>query len=149
MVERWFATGNPRPTWRNHSFSERYKEVLRDAGQEEHRSKHNADEKGGHEGGRRDLRRTIQDNFVHVLLWFCLSVAIYALDLDCGVVHRDAAPQASPPSVMISIVSPIALSTMMEVRIARGMAVAMITGLRQLPRNVRIMKAVRPAQSVH
>jgi hypothetical protein len=34
---------------------------------------------------------------------------------------------------------------MMEVRIARGIEVAMITVLRQLPRNVRIMKAVRHA----
>ena len=53
--------------------------------------------------------------------------------------------RASPPSVMILIVSPIALSTMMEVRIARGIEVAMITVLRQLPRKVRIMKAVRHA----
>jgi len=34
---------------------------------------------------------------------------------------------------------------MMEVRIARGMEVAMITVLRQLPRKERIMKAVRHA----
>src|SRR2546429_613253 len=40
--------------------------------------------------------------------------------------------RASPPSVMILIVCPIALRTMMEVRIARGMEVAMITVLRQL-----------------
>ena len=53
--------------------------------------------------------------------------------------------RASPPSVMILIVCPIALSTMIEVRIARGIEVAMITVLRQLPRNVRIMNAVRHA----
>jgi hypothetical protein len=46
---------------------------------------------------------------------------------------------------MILIVSPIALSTMMDVRIAKGIEVAMIKVLRQLPRNVRIMKAVRHA----
>jgi hypothetical protein len=34
---------------------------------------------------------------------------------------------------------------MMEVRIARGMDVAMIIVLRQLPKKVRIMKAVRHA----
>ena len=34
---------------------------------------------------------------------------------------------------------------MMEVRIARGIEVAMITVLRQLPRKARIMKAVRHA----
>ena len=43
------------------------------------------------------------------------------------------------------IVSPIALSTIIEVRIANGIEVAIITVLRQLPRNVRIMKAVRQA----
>ena len=53
--------------------------------------------------------------------------------------------RAKPPSVMMLIVCPIALSTMIEVRIARGIEVAMITVLRQLPRNVRIMKAVRHA----
>ena len=53
--------------------------------------------------------------------------------------------RANPPSVMMLIVCPIALSTMIEVRIARGIEVAMITVLRQLPRNVRIMKAVRHA----
>src|SRR5216684_3739375 len=53
--------------------------------------------------------------------------------------------RASPPSVMILIVSPIALSAIMEVRIASGIEVAMITVLRQLPRKVRIMKAVRQA----
>src|ERR1700693_1758680 len=53
--------------------------------------------------------------------------------------------RASPPRVIILIVSPIALSTMMEARIARGMDVAMITVLRQLPRKARIMKAVRQA----
>ena len=52
---------------------------------------------------------------------------------------------ASPPSVMTLIVSPIALSMMMEVRIARGIEVAMIRVLRQLPRKVRIMNAVRHA----
>ena len=43
------------------------------------------------------------------------------------------------------MVCPIALSTMMEVRIASGIDVAMITVLRQLPKKVRIMKAVRQA----
>src|ERR1700680_3219062 len=53
--------------------------------------------------------------------------------------------RASPPSVMILIVSPIALKTMIEVRMAKGIEVAMIKVLRQLPRNVRIMKEVRHA----
>src|SRR5271154_7126317 len=53
--------------------------------------------------------------------------------------------RASPPSVMMLMVSPIALNAMIEVRIASGMDVAMIKVLRQLPRKVRIMKAVRQA----
>ena len=50
--------------------------------------------------------------------------------------------QSRPPSVMMLIVSPGALNTVVEVRIARGMDVAMIGVLRQLPRNVRIAGAV-------
>ena len=43
------------------------------------------------------------------------------------------------------IVSPSALSTMIDVRIASGIEIAMISVLRQLPRNSRIMSAVRHA----
>jgi hypothetical protein len=46
---------------------------------------------------------------------------------------------------MILMVSPIALNAMIDVRIARGIEVAMISVLRQLPRKVRIIKAVRHA----
>jgi hypothetical protein len=46
---------------------------------------------------------------------------------------------------MMLMVCPIALNAMIEVRIARGIEVAMITVLRQLPRKVRIMKEVRQA----
>src|ERR1700730_1753602 len=53
--------------------------------------------------------------------------------------------RASPPRVMILMVSPKALSTMMELKIARGMEVAMMSVLLQLPRKARIMKAVRHA----
>ena len=53
--------------------------------------------------------------------------------------------RASPPRVMILMVCPSALSTMIELRIAKGMEVAMMSVLRQLPRKTRIMKAVRHA----
>ena len=72
---------------KNNGFRERHEQIPRDAGQQEHGSKHNADRKRGHECGRRDLRRAVQDNFVHVLLGFGLAVAIDILDLDRGVVH--------------------------------------------------------------
>ena len=42
---------------------------------------------------------------------------------------------------MMLMVSPSALSTMMEVRIESGIETAMISVLRQLPRNSRIMTA--------
>ena len=43
------------------------------------------------------------------------------------------------------IVSPSALSAMIEVRIESGIETAMITVLRQLPRNTRIISAVSAA----
>ena len=52
---------------------------------------------------------------------------------------------ASPPRVMMLMVSPSALSTMIEVRIESGMETAMITVLRQLPRKIRIISPVRQA----
>ena len=52
---------------------------------------------------------------------------------------------ARPPSVMMLIVSPSALSTMIEQRIESGIDTAMITVLRQLPRKTRIISAVRHA----
>src|SRR5271155_3902521 len=52
---------------------------------------------------------------------------------------------ASPPRVMMLIVSPSALITMIEVRIDNGMDTAMIKVLRQLPKNTRIMNPVRQA----
>ena len=43
------------------------------------------------------------------------------------------------------MVSPSALNTQMEVRMESGIEIAMISVLRQLPRNSRIMMAVRQA----
>ena len=48
---------------------------------------------------------------------------------------------ARPPSVMMLMVSPSALSTMIEVRIDSGIETAMISVLRQLPRKTRIISA--------
>jgi hypothetical protein len=44
---------------------------------------------------------------------------------------------ARPPSVMMLMVSPIALRTMIDVRIERGIETAMISVLRQLPKNIK------------
>ncbi len=53
--------------------------------------------------------------------------------------------RARPPSVMMLIVSHNALSTITDVRIDSGIDTAMINVLRQLPRNSRIISAVRQA----
>ena len=55
---------------------------------------------------------------------------------------------ANPPSVMMLMVSPRALKQMIDVRIESGMETAMITVLRQLPRNTRIMNPVRHAAMI-
>ena len=52
---------------------------------------------------------------------------------------------ASPPRVMMLMVSPSADRQMMEARIDSGIEIAMMRVLRQVPRNSRIMSAVRLA----
>ena len=59
---------------------------------------------------------------------------------------------ARPPSVMMLMVSPSTLSSRSEVRIDSGMEMQMISVLRQLPRNTRIMidvsaAAMRPSRT--
>ncbi len=52
---------------------------------------------------------------------------------------------ASPPSVMMLMVSPIAYNTASEVRIESGIEMHTISVLRQLPRNSRIINPVSMA----
>ena len=52
---------------------------------------------------------------------------------------------ASPPSVMMLMVSPSRPSTMIDVRMDSGIETAMMSVLRQLPRKSRIITAVRHA----
>src|SRR5581483_6945487 len=52
---------------------------------------------------------------------------------------------ASPPSVMMLIVSPSRLSTITELKMDSGMETAMMRVLRQLPRKMRIMMPVSHA----
>ena len=56
--------------------------------------------------------------------------------------------RASPPSVMMFMVSPSQLMTMIETRIDRGIEMMTTSVLLQLPRNMRIMSAVSPAAIV-
>ncbi len=55
---------------------------------------------------------------------------------------------ARPPRVIMLMVWPIALRTIIDVRIESGIETAMISVLRQLPRNTRIMKPVRHAAMI-
>src|SRR5215468_7423424 len=64
----------------DYRLGKRHKEVACDPGQQEHRGKDNADRKSRDEGRRCDLRRAFENNLVHVLLWFCLSISIDVLD---------------------------------------------------------------------
>ena len=52
---------------------------------------------------------------------------------------------ASPPSVMMLIVSPSALSTRIDDKIESGIETAMISVLLQLPRKIKIINPVRQA----
>ena len=52
---------------------------------------------------------------------------------------------ASPPSVMMLMVSPSSDSAISDVKIDSGIEIAMISVLRQLPRNSRIIIAVSTA----
>jgi hypothetical protein len=49
------------------------------------------------ERGGRDLRRAVENHFVHGLLGLCLTVAIDVLDLDGGVIHQNADRQSEAP----------------------------------------------------
>jgi len=53
--------------------------------------------------------------------------------------------RASPPRVIKLKVSPIALSAARDARTESGMEMAMMSVLRQEPRNSRIIKAVKAA----
>ena len=55
---------------------------------------------------------------------------------------------ANPPSVMMLMVSPSALSTQIELRIESGMETAMISVLRQLPKKEQDHEAVRQAAMI-
>ena len=52
---------------------------------------------------------------------------------------------ARPPSVMTLMVSPVAASSVTEVRIASGIEIVMMSVERQLPRKIRIIRPVSAA----
>ena len=77
-----------------------------------------------------------------------LSMAMLRLMFSISTVAsstRIPTARANPPSVMMLMVSPSALSTTREVKMESGMETAIMMVLRQLPKNSRIMAAVRRA----
>ena len=70
------------------SFSQRHKEVLRHAAEEEHRHEDDADGEGGDKGRPRDLCRAVENRLLDGLTLF--QVAIDVLNLDRSVVDQDA-----------------------------------------------------------
>ena len=74
-----------------------------------------------------------------------LQVALDIFDRDGCVILLDSDGEASPPKVMMLIVSCSALRTMIDVRIDSGIEIAMVNVLRQLPRNSRIIRPVKQA----
>ena len=80
----------------DHRLGEWHEQISRDPGQQEHRSEHDADRKRGHESRSRDLRRAVENNFVHILIWLRLPVAIDVLNFDRGVIHQNADRQSEP-----------------------------------------------------
>src|SRR3982074_737605 len=103
------------------------------------------------------MQMQIVDTNAGIAIWSEPSRIAGARSLPCSrcqlmfsiatVASSTSMPTASarPPSVMMLMVSPSALSTMIELRIESGIDTAMITVLRQLPRKTRIISAVRQA----
>jgi len=75
---------------KNHCFRERHKQVSRDAGQQEHGSKHNADRKRGHECGRCDLRRAVQTTSSMSLSGSASRLRLIFSTSTVASVHEDA-----------------------------------------------------------
>ena len=75
-------------------FGQRHEEIARDAAQEEHRQKHDADAERRHQGRHRDLRRAFEDRIVQVVAFFQIALDIF--NRHGGVVHQDADGKRKP-----------------------------------------------------
>ncbi len=128
----------------HHRFGQRHEQVARHAAQKKHRQENDADAQRGNQRRNGDLRRAVQDGAARspclrsrLRLTFSISTVASST--------RIPTASASPPSVMMLMVSCSKLSTMIDVRIESGIETAMISVLRQLPRNSRIIRPVRHA----
>ena len=71
----------------HHGFRHRNEQVVRDAGQEEHRDENDADAQQRNESGRYDLVRAIHDRGANLLPFFKVPVDVF--DRHRGVVHQN------------------------------------------------------------
>ena len=119
---------------------------MRDARQEKHRHKHDADANGRDQGRDGDLLRGVEDGlFSSFPVLSCRSM--FSISTVASSTRMPTA-RARPPSVMMLMVSPSALKRSMEVRRERGIETQIISVLRQLPRKTRISPAaMRPSRS--
>ena len=119
----------------------RHEEVARDAGQEEHRHEDDADADRRDERRDRDLLRAVEDGRLERLA--LLQVPVDVLDRHRRVVHQDAdrERQAAERHDVDRLAERAEDDD--RVRIDSGIETAMMTVLRQLPRNTRIISAVR------
>ena len=100
--------------------------------------------KRGDEGRNRNLRLRRPESPARISLPSAMLRLMFSISTVASSTRMPTA-SASPPRVMMLIVSPSALSAMIESRIESGIETAMITVLRQLPRKIRIISPVRHA----
>ena len=127
----------------HHRFRQGHEQIAGDAGQHEHRHEHDADGEGGDEGGQGDLVRAVR--IASSTSRPCSRCMLMFSIVTVASSTRMPTASARPPRVMMLMVSPSADRQMIEARMDSGMEMAMISVLRQLPRNSRIMSAVRAA----
>ena len=128
----------------HHRLGHRHEQVAGHAAQEEHRHEHDADGQGGHQRRGGNLRRAVENRLLEFLA--LLEIAIDVLDRHRGIVHQDADRQRqSAQRHDVDRLASSARARSNEHRIDSGIETAMMSVDRQLPRNTRIMTAVRQA----
>src|SRR5579871_1322485 len=127
----------------NHSHGQRRKQIFGRACQHDYRNENDADGKGETRVGTAicwaPSRMARVSGFFIAILRCTFSISTVASST------RIPTARANPPRVITFTVSPKAVRIMMEVRMARGIEVQTINVLRQLPRNSKIMSAVKNA----
>src|ERR1039458_7855234 len=150
-------------------FRQRHEQISSDTGQKEHRNEHNADAFVStlcicicfdtlhlNIGTNTMQMQSVETNAgtaiccapSRIACFISLPMARLRSMFSISTVAsstRMPTASASPPSVMMLMVSPSALSRITETKIDKGIETAMIKVGRQSPRKIRIMTAVRQA----